>query len=1235
MFIKRFSRLRKGEIYPVVILLAVAILSHWRWFDLTSNLSFSDWQYWPAAATKEALVTWGAWLTYGLGSQNIQIPFLSFVSIWSLLAHIGLSYDFGTKLTFFIPIALLGFISPYILMRKMTGHTIAALTAALVYGSNTYFLVRQTAHLPIAMVYALAPLILWRFIIALDQKTVRNWLWFGLLFCVGVGYEIRIMYIVAIILGLYYCVTRLEKIKQDWVWAAGIGAFIVAANAFWLLPTLLGGGASSIAETANRGLFGNFLFDILHAFTAADSSWTGAAPNQDFIPQSIPIYLWLVPMLAFGSFFVRKRLSRPETRHLLFFALLGIVGIFLTKQSADPLPDVYSWLYVHMPGFSLFREASKFYLITSLGYAGMLSYLVLGVARSRRRWRHFCTGAIVAAATIISLLNLSPLITGKIGTLFSPRHMPQDYKLLQTFIDNQQDFFRTYWAPKGSIWAPYSSQHPMLDGASLVGQDWGKYALQDQAGKNLPIQDQIANLTSDKVAQTAFNNTSIKYVIIPFNDPANDDTPFKSYGNNRDYYVKALSAVSWLKRIDIGARNLIIYENLGYKPHLVSSDNILALDNILDLSSKVSFLAYTGRSLPNFTEQGPNTGKLEQLNSLFSQPSLSKDRASLNYNVTSKSGGSATLYKNTGETNLGYTSTPQTLTFYTRDAADPQLNGQPIGFGNDRKQIISTVSLTKQNQYLLLDDTLVPVKANQSQTLGRVSNYKSVGLYTTGANEVPNGSFENGPWQAQVGDCNKYDNQHVLAMSLESSARTDGNWALQLEATNHVACTGTKFSVTPAGKAILHLDYQGIGTKQAGFHLQFNDPAGTVIKSQLATNDSNWHSLDKLMTVPAGATSAALTVYAYSSDGRTNNVVRYDNISLSNMVLDKKIALPKLASGFVGNPAPLKPGTNTFAITTDGYDTGNRVPDPSFESGLWGERVSDCNNYDRNGKIAMLTNTHEKTDGSKSLQLEATRHNACSGVSFGIDGLGNYLMSFDYQGAAGGYTVQFNDAGSTSFSEHLTDGVPGVWKTMSRQIKVPAGASQAALTVYSYESNGRANNVMRYDNFSFRRIPELGNTYFLVTKPTQKLAEPQKVGFARVSSTTFEGAVSGASNSFILNFAEAFNAGWALYLKPVEGLGQTLAGPLPDSAHIKINGYANGWIVDPSYIKSHYPPQYWRQDADGSMDFHLVIYFQPQSWFYVGLAVSGITLGAAGLYLMWQKRRRRRKRVAEKEAPSE
>jgi len=64
--------------------------------------------------------------------------------------------------------------------------------------------------------------------------------------------------------------------------------------------------------------------------------------------------------------------------------------------------------------------------------------------------------------------------------------MPQEYKVLQEFIDNQSGFFRTYWAPKSGVWAPYSSLHPKLDGATLVGSRWG-LGKPSQGGKNEPI----------------------------------------------------------------------------------------------------------------------------------------------------------------------------------------------------------------------------------------------------------------------------------------------------------------------------------------------------------------------------------------------------------------------------------------------------------------------------------------------------------------------------------------------------------------------------------------------------------------------------------------------------------------------------------------------------------------------------------------------------------------------------
>lgn len=55
-----------------------------------------------------------------------------------------------------------------------------------------------------------------------------------------------------------------------------------------------------------------------------------------------------------------------------FFAVLALLGIFLSKQVAPPGGFVYKLLFDHFPGFSAFREASKFYVLIAMSYSVMI-----------------------------------------------------------------------------------------------------------------------------------------------------------------------------------------------------------------------------------------------------------------------------------------------------------------------------------------------------------------------------------------------------------------------------------------------------------------------------------------------------------------------------------------------------------------------------------------------------------------------------------------------------------------------------------------------------------------------------------------------------------------------------------------------------------------------------------------------------------------------------------------------
>jgi hypothetical protein len=75
--------------------------------------------------------------------------------------------------------------------------------------------------------------------------------------------------------------------------------------------------------------------------------------------------------------------------------------------------------------------------------------------------------------------------------------------------------------------------------------------------------------------------------------------------------------------------------------------------------------------------------------------------------------------------------------------------------------------------------------------------------------------------------------------------------------------------------------------------------------------------------------------------------------------------------------------------------------------------------------------------------------------------------------------------------------------------------------------------------------------------------------------------------------------------------------PLFDDSHTMIYDYANSWTIDPQYIIDNYPPEYYKLNEDGSIDIEMVLYFKPQSYFYLGLIISLTTLILCIAYLIY------------------
>jgi len=156
--------------------------------------------------------------------------------------------------------------------------------------------------------------------------------------------------------------------------------------------------------------------------------------------------------------------------------------------------------------------------------------------------------------------------------------------------------------------------------------------------------------------------------------------------------------------------------------------------------------------------------------------------------------------------------------------------------------------------------------------------------------------------------------------------------------------------------------------------------------------------------------------------------------------------------------------------------------------------------------------------------------------------------------------------------------------------------------------------------------------------------------FKKINPTKYKVYISNISEAQNLSFLESYHKYWGLYLvknpisnwcKPIEfynnvqttecehtqkffegeELSYLYKKSIFDNNHQIVYDYANSWTIDPQYIKDNYSPEYYKQNADGSIDVEIIMYFKPQSYFYVGLIISVMVLIICLMYLTycWRK----------------
>lgn len=481
-----------------------------------------DWPYIPEGSLGNYMFPLPSWEIVqgnGLGGINpgyfIQWYLNFTISFFVNLLHIP--WVIVYKTIWFGGFIVLAIGSSYLFSRyalKDAPSYIHALSS-LFFTANTYILmIAGGGQMGVAIAYALYPFVLTVFLASIDSVSKRKKILIpialsGIVLGLQISLDPRLAFI-TILAIICYCLVYLILNGKDifskkniilCLYLGIVGIIALLLNAFWLFPLLF------LRQNPLQELGATYVgIDAFRFFSFAHFSDSLALLHPNW-PENIfgkvsfmrSQYL-LFPIIAFMSLLVLKWKNKTL---LLYLCLLFLIGAFLAKGAQEPLSGINEFLFLHMPGFQMFRDPTKWYLLMSLSYAVLVPYTTWRImyyfAKTKYRFLKYVPYLFIVGFFIFLIF---PAVTNNLSQTLSGRSVPQEYKELETFLDSDKTFYRTLWVPKVSRFAT-NTNHPAIDALALfASSDNGKI---------------LSSLHNPKMREM-LDWYGVKYIIIP-SDP--------------------------------------------------------------------------------------------------------------------------------------------------------------------------------------------------------------------------------------------------------------------------------------------------------------------------------------------------------------------------------------------------------------------------------------------------------------------------------------------------------------------------------------------------------------------------------------------------------------------------------------------------------------------------------------------------------------------------------------------
>ena len=538
----------------------------------TNSLSAGDWPY----LFRENIAEF---------SFPPKWPFLWLTPFYQLttkifVQYLGFSWELTEKIVWFWPFLILAGFSSWYLTRQLFGKKNFLLFTFyfLLFTFNTYILmVVGGGQMGVALSYSLAPLVLGRFINSLTSSRVNE---LKRLFLTGVILAIQIMFDPRIAFLTLGAVVLCWIINHPPAGEAGLKSLknlifplliAIFLNLYWILPTIRLGAPTQLESYRESGWM-NYLSiaKFSDGISLLHPNWPENIFGKTYFMK--PEFI-ILPILAFSSLLFLKSLITNYQLLITYFALLALIGTFLAKGVNPPLGMINRWLF-QIPGFNLFRDPTKFYILVALSYSLLIPFSISQIyiwLTSKFKASKYLANLFLLFVICWLLFLIKPLILGQLGGTFKAKEVPQEYIILKDFLVNDQSSGRVLWLPVKQRFGFSSQNHPAINSEdyltdSVCRQPFCslKMEMPSKWGEKCFPNDrcyvrELSYFLNPKTMET-LTQMEVKYVVVPFDSQGEIFIAEWKYNpQQREEVEEFLDTIPWLKKIKV-ADKIAMYE---------------------------------------------------------------------------------------------------------------------------------------------------------------------------------------------------------------------------------------------------------------------------------------------------------------------------------------------------------------------------------------------------------------------------------------------------------------------------------------------------------------------------------------------------------------------------------------------------------------------------------------------------------------------------------------------------